>query len=105
MVLARNTTRTTDHNRNDVLLGKGDSNSAGEFGNAQRAWRIMDLESGESDGEVDGVRCRRYHPMVGRRPDMIMAASSSAMASVSSYRGRVASSLAAATCRRTEGLS
>ena len=31
-----------DHNRNDVLLGKGDSNSAGEIGNAQRAWRIMD---------------------------------------------------------------
>ena len=42
--------------------------------------------------------------MVGRRPAMTMAASSSAMASVSSYQGREARSLAAARCRRRDGL-
>jgi hypothetical protein len=42
--------------------------------------------------------------MVGRVPAMIMAASSSTMASVSSYSGREARSLAAARWRRTDGL-
>jgi hypothetical protein len=42
--------------------------------------------------------------MVGRRPCLTMRASSSAMASVSSYSGREAYSLAAARCRRTDGV-
>jgi hypothetical protein len=73
-----------DHNRNDVLLGKGASNNAGALRKRSASVARYDLESGESDEEVDGVRCRRYQPIVGRRPDMIMAASSSAIASVSS---------------------
>ena len=68
------------------------------------ALRVRWGGSQEVGGEVAGERCRRYQPMVGRRPSMTMRASSSAMASVSSYVGREARSLAAARCRRTDGV-